>query len=156
MTKRILFVSLAAALAFSAPALAGDEMKHEMKKHGVTEGEVALGGYCPVAYAEGMAVKGDPMHASRYKGHTFHFANADAKRMFDAEPGKYVVSYDGFCATAVAIGKKVASDPTLFSVYRGKVYLFANAGAKAAFDKDPAGTIAKADGHWPSLSKPRM
>jgi YHS domain-containing protein len=155
--KRMLFVWLAACCA-SGVALAGDEpMKHEMKTHQMMQGEVALGGYCPVAYsAMGKAVKGDPMYASQYMGHTFHFANADAKKMFDADPAKYVVSYDGFCATAAAMGKKVAADPTLFSVFRGRVYLFSSAEAKAAFDKDPAGTVAKADRQWPHLAEPTM
>ncbi len=157
MMKRLLFVWLAAAC-LSGAALAGDQpMKHEMKAHATMEGEVALGGYCPVAYtAAGKAIKGDPRYATRYLGHKFQFASADAKKMFDADPGKYVVAYDGFCATAMAMGQKVASDPTLFSVYQGKAYLFSNAAAKAAFDKDPAGTTARADGHWSHLSKPMM
>ena len=54
--------------------------------------------------------------------------------MFDA-PGKYVPAYEGFCATAVAQGMKLESDPKLFTVlHNGRAYLFSNTEAKAMFD----------------------
>ena len=114
----------------------------------------ALQGYCPVAYvAMGKAVKGDPKISSTYEGHRYLFANADAKKMFDADPSKYQVAYDGWCATAVSMGKKVKSVPALFSVHGGKTYLFSNAEAKKAFDGMPEGVIMKADEQWASLAK---
>ncbi|MEW6320521.1 MAG: YHS domain-containing (seleno)protein [Acidobacteriota bacterium] len=117
-------------------------------------GEAALGGYCPVAYvAMNQAMKGDPSQKSTYKGHTYYFANADAKKMFDASPDKYVPAYDGWCATAVAMNMKLASDPTLFTIHNGKAYLFSDAKAKAMFDQDKAGTIAKADQAWKTLAR---
>ncbi|MGE0464717.1 MAG: YHS domain-containing (seleno)protein [Vicinamibacterales bacterium] len=116
-------------------------------------GDVALGGYCPVAYvAMNQAMKGDPSQKSTYKGKTYHFANADAKKMFDAAPDKYVPAYDGWCATAVAQNMKLASDPALFTIHNGRAYLFSDAGAKAMFDKDKTGTIAKADRAWTTLA----
>jgi YHS domain-containing protein len=116
--------------------------------------EPALGGYCPVAYiAMKTAMKGDPAQRSTYKGQTYLFANADAKKMFDAEPEKYLPAYNGYCATAVAQGMKLASDPKLFAVYKGRTYLFSTAEAKAMFEKDPAGTVAKADANWPRVAK---
>ena len=113
----------------------------------------ALQGYCPVAYvAMGKAVKGDPKISSTYEGHRYLFANADAKKMFDAAPTKYQVAYDGWCATAMSMGKKVKSVPALFSVNGGKTYLFSNAAAKKAFDGMPEGVIMKADEQWASLA----
>lgn len=114
----------------------------------------ALDGYCPVAYvAMSQAVKGDAAYSSEHKGRTYVFANSDAKKMFDAAPEKYVPAYDGWCATAVAQGMKTAPDPKLFSVKDGRAYLFSTAQAKMMFDKDPAGTIAKADAGWAKLAK---
>jgi len=114
----------------------------------------ALHGYCPVAYVEmGKAVKGDPKLASVNHGRRYLFANADAKKMFDAAPSKYQVAYDGWCATAVSMGQKIESDPTLFTVHGGKTYLFSNAEAKKAFDDMPEGVIKKADEQWASLAK---
>jgi len=112
-----------------------------------------LNGYCPVAYvAMGKALKGDSKIWSDLDGHRYYFANADAKQMFDAEPTKYQVAYDGFCATAVSMGKKVKSDPKLFTVHEGKTYLFSSADAKKAFDGMPEGVIMKADANWATLA----
>lgn len=112
----------------------------------------ALQGYCPVAYAAmGKAVKGDPKFSSVVEGHRFLFTNADAKKMFDADPSKYSVAYDGWCATAVSMGKKLKSDPKLFTVLGGRTYLFSNAEAKKAFDGMPDGVIMKADEQWAKL-----
>ena len=114
----------------------------------------AIQGYCPVAYvAMGKAVKGDPKIASVVDGHRFLISNADAKKMFDADPGKYQVAYEGWCATAMSMGKKLKSDPKLFTVHGGKTYLFSNAEAKKAFDVMPDGVIMKADEQWASLAK---
>ncbi|MBI3124026.1 MAG: YHS domain-containing protein [Ignavibacteriales bacterium] len=108
--------------------------------------EAALHQYCPVAYgAMNKAVKGDAKFSSTYKGKTYYFAVADAKRMFDADPIKYLPKYDGFCATAFAMGKKVESDPEIFSVYKGATYLFSNKMAKEGFDKDPQMIVNGAD-----------
>ncbi len=112
----------------------------------------AIGGYCPVAYAAvGKAIKGDPKFASMHDGHKYLFVNADAKKAFDAEPGKFKIAYDGWCATAVAENMKVASDPTQFTVHEGRSYLFSSADAKKMFDAAVAPTIEKAEANWPKV-----
>lgn len=115
---------------------------------------VALNQYCPVAYsAMGKAMKGDAKYVSTFKGKKYYLLNADAKKMFDADPQKYLPKYDGFCATAVAMGKKLESDPAFFTVYEGATYLFSSKEAKAEFDKNPQATIAMADKQYAALSK---
>lgn len=114
--------------------------------------EAAIGGYCPVAYVKmGKAVKGDARWSSERDGQTFLFSAPQAKEMFDKSPDQFNVAYHGYCATGVAMGKKIASNPETFSVRNGVTYLFSSAEAKAMFDKDPAGTVAKADKAWASL-----
>ena len=116
----------------------------------------ALGGYCPVAYiAMNKAIKGDPNISLDYAGEHYVFANADAKKMFEAAPSKYSVAYDGYCATAMAMGKKLESDPTVFAVEEGVTYLFSTAEAKKMFDGKPEGTIKKADSQWAALNPAR-
>jgi len=110
------------------------------------------GGYCAVAYAKmGKAVKGNPSFSSEQDGRLYYSSSAEAKKMFDAEPAKYRIAYDGWCATGVAMGKKIASNPELFTAHKGTTYLFSNADAKAMFDKDPDMTIAKASESWPKI-----
>lgn len=132
-------VGLGVALAMAVGAVAAEK-------------QPAIGGYCPVAYVKmGKAVKGDARWQSAQDGQTFYFSAQPAKEMFDKAPDQYRVAYHGYCATGVAMGKKIASSPEAFSVHDGVTYLFSNAQAKEMFDKDPAGTIAKADKAWASL-----
>jgi len=150
MSKRKKFLHLAMALTLllglgsATLVVAGDH----------AEGEAALGGYCPVAYvAMGKAVEGKEKFASEYEGHTYYLANAKAKKMFEAEPETYLVAYEGWCATAMAQGMKVASDPQLFIVHEGTTYLFSSSDAKKMLDMDAGDVVAKADANWPKVSR---
>jgi YHS domain-containing protein len=131
------------------------KMQMDSKMHeGSMMKEVALHEYCPVAYsAAGKALKGNAMYSSTYKGKTYYFVGADIKKMFDASPTKYLPKYDGYCATAMAVGKWVESDPEIFTVHKGNTYLFSNKEAKAAFDSDPDETIAKAGKYFAAKAK---
>ena len=114
--------------------------------------KVELDGYCPVAYlVMEKVVEGDAKYSSIYEGETYYLANADAKKMFDADPEKYLPKYAGYCATAVAMDKLMESDPQLFSVYDGATYLFSNQMAKESFNKDPQMTIKNANRNFESL-----
>ncbi len=109
----------------------------------------ALQGYCPVAYgAMGKAVKGNKRWTSTVHGQRYVFANAEAKKMFDAEPARFEVAYDGLCATAMAMGQQRKSDPRLFVIHGGRTYLFSSAEAREAFERMPDETAKKADAQW--------
>jgi YHS domain-containing protein len=153
MFRKLTTTTLLLGLFVTGSVLASPQ-SHAPGAPGTAKGGPALGGYCPVAdLAMNEAMKGDPTQGSQYKGQTYLFANADAKKMFDAAPEKYLPAYAGWCATAVAQGMKLASDPKLFTVYNGRTYLFSTADARTMFDKDKAGTVAKADAAWPKVSQ---
>lgn len=118
--------------------------------------KVALGGHCPVGYVmAGKQIFGDPKFSSEYQGITYYNSSADAKAMFDKEPAKYVdaVKYKGYCATGLAMGKHLESDPGIFSRVDGKVYFFSSNDAKAMFDKEPKKYIGMADKEWEKKNK---
>jgi YHS domain-containing protein len=139
--KRALTLVLGAVLAFVVTGATHAKAK-----------DPAIGGYCPVAYVKmGKAVKGDARWSSERDGQLFLFSAPQAKELFDKSPEQFRVAYHGYCATGVAMGKKIASNPELFTVRDGVTYLFSSTEAKAMFDKDPGGTIAKADRNWPAL-----
>lgn len=112
--------------------------------------EVAYGGWCATAAAMNERVESDPTLFTLEAGVTYLFSSADAKKMFEAEPAKYAYdpAYDGWCATAMSMGKKIAADPTLFTVTDGVAYLFSSEDAKATFDADVKGVRGKADMEW--------
>ena len=116
--------------------------------------KVALGGYDAVAYATTQkALYGDPKYASEFEEKIYYFNNNNAKKAFDKEPAKLTssIKYDAYCATGVALGKKLVTFPNLFSIVDGKVYLFSAQGAKDMFAKDLKGMIAKAEANWDGL-----
>ena len=117
--------------------------------------KVALGGYCAVGYVAAQKVLyGDPKYGSEYEGKLYYLSSEAAKKMFDAEPAKFAkaVKYDSYCATGVAMGKKLATDPSLVSYVDDKVFLFSSQDAKDLFDKDPQAMIAKAEKSWKKLN----
>jgi len=138
-------------IALSLIAIVGGAIDASAKKN---DKKPALDGYCPVAYKFGHAVKGTPEFTSDYGGKTYQFPAAEAKQAFDKDPKTYAdaVAYDGWCATAVAYGKRVAADPTVFEVYQNRTFRFASQQAKDAFDQHRDDLIAKADANWPRLS----
>lgn len=115
---------------------------------------LALDGYCPVAYhVLKKAVKGKAEFSTTYDENTYHFVNAKAKKMFDKDPGKFLPEYDGYCATAMSMGKKLKSNPKLFTLYKGHTYLFSSKKAKNMYDKNPGMFVKKADKEFAALNK---
>jgi YHS domain-containing protein len=118
---------------------------------GAIEG-VEIAGYCPVAYvAANKPVKGVAEHAVVQDGVTYWFVNADAKAAYEATPEKFEVKYKGWCATGLSMGKKIPSDPAVFAVHAGKVYLFSNTDARDAFLQSPDTMVSAADTQWSSM-----
>lgn len=108
-----------------------------------------LRGYDPVAYfKQGKAVRGKRSLSSTYNGVTYFFASKANKADFDRNPKKFEPQYGGFCASSMAKGKKVASDPNQFSIYKGKLYVCSSPAAKSEFTKDADAKISRADKNW--------
>jgi len=111
-------------------------------------GEPAIGGYCPVTYlTKNQAVQGQAAHQAVHAGKLYYFANEDAKKAFLADPMKYIPQFDGLCTTALGgmYGNRLPSDPTVFEVREGKLYLFSSQRAKAAYDRKPAEYIKQGE-----------
>ena len=110
--------------------------------------ETALDGYCVVSYQTvGDAVKGDRAQKAAFRGFMYYFADEDAKRAFELGPLRYVPQLGGLCTTALGgpYGNSFAGDPTVFSVYADKLYLFSSERAKRAYDLKPGYYIARAE-----------
>jgi hypothetical protein len=113
---------------------------------------VALGGYDPVAYFDGgKPIHGIPTIFASYGGARYLFATAAHRNAFLANPKKYVPEFGGFCAVGTSFGEKVDVDPETGEVVNGKLYLNHNQRALDIFNKDPSGTITKAESKWPTV-----
>ena len=118
--------------------------------------KLAIQGYDPVNYfTKGAAAKGSPQIRAEHKGAIYYFTSAENKRAFAENPEKYVPTYGGWCATAMAKGDKVEIDPTNFKVSNGRLFLFFKAfyaNALKDWNKDEANLMAKADVNWKRIS----
>lgn len=118
--------------------------------------KVAISGYDPVAYSTlHKALKGRQDLSATHRGVTYYFANEEHRKLFTASPDKYLPAYGGWCATAMAKGKKVEIDPTNFKVTNGRLFLFFKAfyaNAITDWNKDESNLTAKANANWKTIS----
>ena len=147
--------STAAALAMSIAAatasLAADE-------YNVSTGATLKGAPLGLHGADAVALttlnavaEGDAAHTVVIDGVAYYFSSAESARTFKAAPNRYLPQYGGFCAYAVALGKKLDGDPRFADIVDGKLYLFVNAEIFEKYKKARARTINKADETWPSI-----
>ncbi|MCI4664778.1 MAG: YHS domain-containing protein [Neomegalonema sp.] len=112
----------------------------------------ALSGYDAVSYFKDSGpVKGDDAYTYEYKGAKYRFASADHRDAFAANPAKYAPAYGGFCAFGTAMGFKVPTDPKVYKIVDGKLYLNLNGGVQKRWEKDIPGFIRGAENNWPKI-----
>jgi YHS domain-containing protein len=114
---------------------------------------IAIKGYDPVAYfMQGKAVQGNPAISFQWHNLTWFFASIDNSNLFAAAPAYYAPQYDGYCAWAMIEGRKALTDPQVWKLYNGKLYLNCSKEAYDKWSKDMWGNIQKADAKWQKLS----
>ncbi len=128
----------------------------DLKQYNLGADKLALQGFDPVAYmAQGKAVKGSKENSAAHAGVTYWFSSAQNKALFVASPMKYLPTYGGWCATAMAKGEKVEIDPQNFKVTNGRLFLFYKGlwgNARKDWDKDEPAQTTKADSSWKKIS----
>ena len=116
----------------------------------------AIKGYDPVAYFTiAKAVKGDSSFRFQWRGKTWHFSSRENRDRFAAAPEQYAPQYDGYCAWAMAEARKAETDPDIWKIVNGKLYLNCSQSAYEKWSRDISGNIEKADSHWMTLKDPR-
>lgn len=153
MTKKLYLTGMAIAIAMSAsmPAFADDEYN---VSNGVTTAGVPLGlhGVDAVALTIYNAVaEGDAAYTVVEDGVAYYFASAESARKFKTDPARFAPQYGGFCAYAVALGKKFDGDPHYADIVDGKLYLFVNADVFEKYKKDKVQILKRAEKTWPSI-----
>jgi YHS domain-containing protein len=114
--------------------------------------DLAAAGYDTVAYhTQRQAVPGNGQFRVSWKGAEWRFSSLQNRDLFVKEPDKYAPQYGGWCAFAIAQGVKSPSDPRLFDVVNGRLYLNQSQGTLASWRRDQANMIARGDQNWPQL-----
>ena len=99
---------------------------------------VALKGYDPVSYFNpGKAEPGNTSSYVDFEDSRFLFSNQRNRDLFASNPDKYSPQFSGLCATGLSMGKKLDSDPNVFKVIDGKLYVFSSTRALESVLKDP-------------------
>jgi YHS domain-containing protein len=116
--------------------------------------DIAIKGYDTVAYfSAGKALKGSASFSFQWHGMTWYFLTKENRDMFATSPEKYAPQYDGYCAWAMSEGQKSPTDPEVWKIVDGKLYLHCSRGAFDNWSKDIPGNIKKADANWLKLYK---
>jgi YHS domain-containing protein len=130
-----------------------EEATKAVHKVNVDRNGVVLKGYDPVAYFTlHQAVKGKTSFQSRFEGATYDFASAADKAAFDKNPTRYVPQYGAFCANYVRKGELHDIDPTVFFIYKSKLYVCSAADEAKEFRRNIDASIEGADSNWRQLS----
>lgn len=114
----------------------------------------ALSGYDAVAYFTiGEPTKGNKEISTEWNGAKWLFSSEEHKTLFIANPTKYAPAYDGHCAFAAGIGKKVRAKPTLWKVIDDRLYLNFSKAANQRWLENPESYIKDGDENWKTLGK---
>ncbi len=146
MTKYAKLVSLAiTAMLPASVALAVDE-------HFIDGGAV-VGGFDVVAYhTMGKPTQGSAEYSASYQGATWQFASAENLEMFNADPAMYAPAYGGWCSAGASKGKKVPTQPDLWAIVDGQLYLNSSPAAhNDLFLADTDTVIRKGETNWKTI-----
>ena len=113
---------------------------------------VAIKGYDTVAYfREGEARKGTGDFSFSWHGMIWYFQSRENRDLFAASPENYAPQYDGWCAWAMTESRLAITDPEVWKIVEGKLYLNCSMAAYEKWSRDIPGNIEKADKIWPKM-----
>jgi hypothetical protein len=148
VTTLLLLASLAGCGAFTAQNPSGNYRPVNAVVD-QPESRLLLKGADVTAYfTQGKYVQGSPQFHSNYEGVDLRFASAQAKALFDQEPGKYLPQYGGYCTNGLVYGIPWGGDADTWRIIGGKLYIFGGQGSMDAFELDEKTNLALADSYW--------
>ncbi|WP_170383243.1 YHS domain-containing (seleno)protein [Ruegeria atlantica] len=145
LTRRFLLGALTAVL--FAPAVKAQDMPVFYATDGA-----AVAGYDVVSYFSGNApVLGRPEYAVVWKGAEWQFASAENRDAFERNPHAFAPQFGGYCAYAMAHGKLKSTEPTLWGVVDGRLYLTHSPEVEEMWREATAEYISMAEMYWPGI-----
>lgn len=110
---------------------------------------IAINGYDPVSYfTVGEPVAGRTEFSAEWGGAPWHFASAENRELFLADPERYAPQYGGWCAFAMAQSSYAPTIPEAWTVRDGKLYLNFSGGVRDQWLSDADHLISRADAYW--------
>lgn len=115
---------------------------------------IAIGGMDPVSYfTEPAPLAGQADYETDWMGVPWYFANAANLAVFKLHPELYAPQYGGHGAMGMSRGFVADADPTIYTVYKQRLFLFYSAANREAFLLAPDAAALRGETHWQVLSK---
>lgn len=151
-TRRNILIMAAAAAIVGGAVGALAEVRAVAQGPAPSTERFGLKGYDPVAYFTlSTPTPGVADYEYVYDGVRYRFANARHRDLFKANPEKYAPQFGGLCANNMSNGVRRESDPSIWMISNGNLYVFAGAGGAERFRRDPQGAATRAQTNWKSL-----
>ena len=113
---------------------------------------VAIKGYDPVAYfKDNKPLQGNESSTFPWHNMTWYFSTKENRDLFAASPEKYAPQFDGYCSWAMTESRKALTDPEVWKIVDGKLYLNCSRAAYEKWITDIPGNIKKANENWLKL-----
>src|SRR4051794_37089569 len=94
----------------------------------------AIEGLDPVMLVQGKEVPGNLKISVTRGRFQYFFANEGDKATFEKQPAQYEIQLDGSCAR---MGAPVGGNPDLYTVHKGRIYIFGSSDCKTRFEAAP-------------------
>ncbi len=93
-----------------------------------------LEGLDPVMLLQGKEVQGNLKITATRGQFQYMFASVENKTAFEKDPQRYEIQLDGACAR---MGPGVGGNPDLYTIFRGRIYIFGSADCLKNFNMAP-------------------
>jgi YHS domain-containing protein len=114
---------------------------------------VGLKGIDPVSYFNpGKPANGTSAINYDFDDVRYLFVSQKNRETFASNPERYSPQFGGLCATGLSAGMKAESDPRIFKIVDGKLYVFSSTEARDMVGKDPT-LLKKAHQAWVKPNK---
>jgi hypothetical protein len=119
-----------------------------------TTPRLAIKGYDPVAYfTPGKPTPGSPDISYEWDGARWQFADAAHRELFQRDPDAYAPQYGGYCAMGMTTGTRGETNPEVWAIVDGRLYLNFDRTAFEEWRQQQAANIARADFQWAKLKQ---
>ena len=113
---------------------------------------LAIKGYDPVAYfTPGKPTPGSPDISYEWDGARWQFADTAHRELFQRDPEAYAPQYGGYCALGMTTGNRGETNPEVWAIVDGKLYLNYEQSGLDEWRQNQAANIAEADQNWAKL-----
>ena len=113
------------------------------------EKNLMLRGNDPVGYfTAGLPIPGRAEYTVEHDGAVYRFASETNRRLFIADPERYVPQFGGLCTNGMVYAVPTAGAADAFKIIDGRLYLFGGPRAKQYFEMDQERNLRLAWHYW--------